>query len=96
MTVVEAREVLGSFDPTPPTCPALTPHPTFFHRPSHPNRVTVVEAREVLGSFDASLRQYAARKLIRRGVALRKGVVKGVTAREITLQVGVRCCGCEV
>ena len=35
-------------------------------------RVTLVEARELLGSFDASLREYAARKLIQGGVLLRK------------------------
>jgi len=51
-------------------------------------RVTVVEAREVLGSFDASLREYAARKLIRSGVNLRKGMVKQVTEHEVTLTDG--------
>lgn len=35
--------------------------------------VTMVEAKEVLGSFDASLREYAARMLIKHGVTLRKG-----------------------
>ncbi|EFJ46064.1 hypothetical protein VOLCADRAFT_63040, partial [Volvox carteri f. nagariensis] len=40
-------------------------------------RVTLVEARELLGSFDASLREYAARKLIRRGVVLRKASLRG-------------------
>ncbi|KAL6749899.1 pyridine nucleotide-disulfide oxidoreductase-domain-containing protein [Haematococcus lacustris] len=51
-------------------------------------RITLVEAREVLGSFDPSLREYAARKLVQRGVQLRKGVVKTVTAQEITLTDG--------
>ncbi|KAG2447458.1 hypothetical protein HYH02_007781 [Chlamydomonas schloesseri] len=51
-------------------------------------RVTLVEARELLGSFDASLREYAARKLIRRGVVLRKGVVHEVTPREVVLKDG--------
>ncbi|KXZ48051.1 hypothetical protein GPECTOR_30g146 [Gonium pectorale] len=51
-------------------------------------RVTLVEARELLGSFDASLREYAARKLIRRGVVLRKGVVHEVTAKEVVLKDG--------
>ncbi|KAG2422820.1 hypothetical protein HXX76_015764 [Chlamydomonas incerta] len=51
-------------------------------------RVTLVEARELLGSFDASLREYAARKLIRRGVVLRKGVVHELTPREVVLKDG--------
>ncbi|GLC44559.1 hypothetical protein PLESTB_000059900 [Pleodorina starrii] len=51
-------------------------------------RVTLVEARELLGSFDASLREYAARKLIRQGVVLRKGVVHEVTEREVVLKDG--------
>ncbi|GIL54148.1 hypothetical protein Vafri_9702 [Volvox africanus] len=50
-------------------------------------RVTLVEARELLGSFDASLREYAARKLIRRGVVLKKGVVHEVTERDVVLKV---------
>ncbi|KAJ9514051.1 hypothetical protein QJQ45_021142 [Haematococcus lacustris] len=54
----------------------------------HLNSITLVEAREVLGSFDPSLREYAARKLVQRGVQLRKGVVKTVTAQEITLTDG--------
>jgi len=51
-------------------------------------RVTLIEAKEVLGSFDASLREYAARKLIRRGVQLRKGIVKQMNDKEITLTDG--------
>ncbi|GLI68456.1 hypothetical protein VaNZ11_012878 [Volvox africanus] len=51
-------------------------------------RVTLVEARELLGSFDASLREYAARKLIRRGVVLKKGVVHEVTERDVVLKDG--------
>ena len=35
-------------------------------------RVTLIEAKELLGSFDASLREYAARKLTRQGIKLRK------------------------
>eukprot|EP00955_Chlamydomonas_euryale_P091392 364617-Chlamydomonas_euryale.AAC.3 len=50
-------------------------------------RVTLVEAREVLGSFDSSLREYAARKLIKLGVELRKGVVKQMDGTTIMLQV---------
>lgn len=34
--------------------------------------MTVVEAKELLGTFDGSLREYAARKLVSRGVKLRK------------------------
>ena len=52
--------------------------------------MTLIEAKELLGSFDTSLREYAARKLIKRGVILRKGVVKQVTATTIQLQVGVQ------
>ncbi|GFR52047.1 hypothetical protein Agub_g14566, partial [Astrephomene gubernaculifera] len=51
-------------------------------------RITLVEARELLGTFDASLREYAARKLMRRGVALRKGVVQELTEREVVLKDG--------
>ena len=50
-------------------------------------RVTLIEAREVLGSFDRSLREYAAQKLIQRGVELRKGAVKCMDESTITLQV---------
>lgn len=35
-------------------------------------RVTLVEAKELLGSFDGSLREYAARKLVKQGILLRK------------------------
>lgn len=48
-------------------------------------RVTLIEAKELLGSFDASLREYAARKLTRQGVKLRKGVVKRVEEGRLTL-----------
>ena len=34
-------------------------------------RITLVEANELLGSFDARLREYAARKLVRKAAALR-------------------------
>ncbi|KAG1655670.1 hypothetical protein FOA52_011798 [Chlamydomonas sp. UWO 241] len=51
-------------------------------------RVTLVEAKEVLGSFDASLREYAARKLVRMGVELRKGVVKNMDATTLNLTDG--------
>ncbi len=50
-------------------------------------RVTLIEAREVLGSFFPTLREYAARRLVQQGVQLRKGVVKSVSATELTLQV---------
>ncbi|GAX77756.1 hypothetical protein CEUSTIGMA_g5199.t1 [Chlamydomonas eustigma] len=49
-------------------------------------RVTLIEAKEVLGSFDASLREYAASKLTKRGVVLLKGVVKSVEDHKINLQ----------
>jgi hypothetical protein len=32
----------------------------------------MIEAKELLGSFDGSLREYAARKLTRQGIKLRK------------------------
>lgn len=65
------------------------PHCAYcLYCPPHTHhRLTLVEARELLGSFDPSLREYAARKLIKRGVQLRKGVVKGVGPTEITLTV---------
>jgi hypothetical protein len=37
-----------------------------------PRSVTLIEAKELLGTFDGSLREYAARKLVRQGVKLRK------------------------
>ncbi|MEW5311892.1 MAG: hypothetical protein WDW38_003569 [Sanguina aurantia] len=51
-------------------------------------RVTLVEAKELLSSFDIKLREYATRRLSRQGVQLKKGVVRNVTAKEITLQDG--------
>ena len=50
-------------------------------------RVMVVEASQLLGSFDKRLRQYAARKLIKAGVNLRRGMVKEAHAEHIVLQV---------
>lgn len=50
-------------------------------------RITLIEAREVLGSFDTRLREYAAQKLVRQGVLLRKGVVKEVKEHHIELTV---------
>ena len=40
--------------------------------PMASRRVTLIEGKELLGSFDGSLREYAARKLVRAGVVLRK------------------------
>lgn len=69
----------------PPLCipPPLAYHgvdspsriPPSTHAPYSPTpngRVTLIEAKELLGSFDASLREYAARKLTRQGIKLRK------------------------
>lgn len=53
-----------------------------------PLQITVVEAHELLGSFDARLREYAARKLVRAGVHLTRGVVKEVRHHELELQDG--------
>ncbi|GAB4820804.1 hypothetical protein N2152v2_007850 [Parachlorella kessleri] len=50
-------------------------------------RVTVIEANELLGSFDARLREYAARKLVRAGVHLMRGIVKEVREKELELKV---------
>ncbi len=47
----------------------------------------VVEASQLLGSFDKRLRQYAARKLIKAGVHLRRGMVKEAYAQHLVLQV---------
>lgn len=54
--------------------------------------MTLIEGKEILGSFDASLREYAARKLIKQGVQLRKGVVKHMDGKTIVLQVGGSIC----
>lgn len=51
-------------------------------------RVTLIEAKELLGSFDGALREYAARKLTRQGVILRKGVVKQLDEKVLTLTDG--------
>ncbi|GBF90543.1 internal alternative NAD(P)H-ubiquinone oxidoreductase, mitochondrial-like [Raphidocelis subcapitata] len=51
-------------------------------------RVTMIEAKELLGSFDGSLREYAARKLTRQGIRLRKGVVRVVEPTSLTLTDG--------
>ncbi|KAI8463743.1 MAG: hypothetical protein J3K34DRAFT_526753 [Monoraphidium minutum] len=51
-------------------------------------RVTIIEAKELLGSFDGSLREYAARKLTRQGIKLRKGVVRQVEDGKLTLTDG--------
>jgi NADH:ubiquinone reductase (non-electrogenic) len=50
--------------------------------------ITLVEARELLGTFDASLREYAAARLTRRGVQLRRGVVRRVTENGVELADG--------
>jgi NADH:ubiquinone reductase (non-electrogenic) len=48
----------------------------------------LIEANELLGSFDARLREYAARKLVKEGVHLVKGIVKQVRPGEIELTSG--------
>lgn len=61
-----------------------SPHP-LPHAP-HPKQITLIEANELLGSFDARLREYTARKLVKEGVQLVKGVVKEVRPQELELQ----------
>jgi hypothetical protein len=51
--------------------PCFTTWSFCIHHPALPS-VTVIEARELLGTFDTSLREYAARKLVSRGVRLRR------------------------
>jgi NADH:ubiquinone reductase (non-electrogenic) len=51
------------------------------------SQITIVEANELLGSFDTRLREYTARKLVKEGVQLIRGVVKQVSADMIELQV---------
>ncbi|KAI3436606.1 hypothetical protein D9Q98_006023 [Chlorella vulgaris] len=53
-------------------------------------RITIVEANELLGSFDTRLREYTARKLVKEGVQLIRGVVKQVSADMIELQDGTQ------
>jgi NADH:ubiquinone reductase (non-electrogenic) len=50
--------------------------------------ITLVEARELLGTFDVALREYAAARLTKRGVLLRRGVVKRVTEHGVELVDG--------
>ena len=52
-----------------------------------PARVVVIEASQLLGSFDRRLRQYAANKLIKSGVTLRRGMVKEAFKDHVVLQV---------
>jgi NADH:ubiquinone reductase (non-electrogenic) len=51
-------------------------------------RVVVIEASQLLGSFDRRLRQYAANKLIKSGVTLRRGMVKEAFKDHVVLQSG--------
>eukprot|EP00208_Stichococcus_sp_RCC1054_P000285 CAMPEP_0206135826 /NCGR_PEP_ID=MMETSP1473-20131121/1091_1 /ASSEMBLY_ACC=CAM_ASM_001109 /TAXON_ID=1461547 /ORGANISM="Stichococcus sp, Strain RCC1054" /LENGTH=532 /DNA_ID=CAMNT_0053527941 /DNA_START=118 /DNA_END=1716 /DNA_ORIENTATION=- len=55
---------------------------------SRDSRVVLVEAAQMLGSFDVRLRQYAAGKLIKAGVQLKKGMVKEMFAQHVVLQSG--------
>ncbi len=50
-------------------------------------RVVLVEAAQMLGNFDVRLRQYAAGKLIKAGVHLKKGMVKQMFPQHVVLQV---------
>jgi hypothetical protein len=73
VTVVEAKELLGTLEPI--ACQAALHSECNFVTYSWcyvACRVTVVEAKELLGTFDGSLREYAARKLVAQGVKLRK------------------------
>ena len=56
--------------------------------------MTLIEGKEILGSFDASLREYAARALVRSGVQLVKGVVRHMDGKTIVLQASV-CAAAE-
>lgn len=51
-------------------------------------QVTLVEASEVLGTFDEKLRNYAAKRLVKIGVKLRKAVVAEVTENAVILTDG--------
>lgn len=85
VTLIEAKELLGSFEqlhsPLHSSQQTTKTH-TYnslnkqLHTITHAS-VTLIEAKELLGSFDASLREYAARKLTRQGIKLRK-VWKGL------------------
>ena len=50
--------------------------------------VTIVEANEVLGSFDMNLRNYAAARMKKCGVRIKKGIVQEVKEREVILTDG--------
>jgi NADH dehydrogenase FAD-containing subunit len=54
--------------------------------------VVVIEASQLLGSFDRRLRQYAANKLIKSGVTLRRGMVKEAFKDHVVLQVPATPC----
>lgn len=51
-------------------------------------KITIIEALQILGPFNPELREYAARKLTKQGVIIRKGVVKEVRPSEIMLTDG--------
>ena len=72
----------------PPGCGQPLPPARLF-------RVTLIEGKEILGSFDASLREYAARALVRSGVQLLKGVVRHMDENTIVLQASVRRARCR-
>jgi NADH dehydrogenase FAD-containing subunit len=56
--------------------------------------VVVIEASQLLGSFDRRLRQYAANKLIKSGVTLRRGMVKEAFEDHVVLQVSATPAHC--
>ena len=47
--------------------------------------VTMVEANEVLGSFDMNLRNYAAGRLKKCGMRIKKSIVREVKEQEVIL-----------
>lgn len=50
--------------------------------------VTLIEAKEILSSFDDRLRHYAIKQLVKSGVRLVRGIVKGVEPEKIILDDG--------
>ncbi len=52
--------------------------------------ITLIEAKELLGSFDGAMREYAARRLTRAGVLLRRarGLTGGLCMPTVAFEAG--------
>ena len=88
VTMIEAREVLGSFDSSLRCASLLGKRLLTSNLRNFPSDQPPLLLL-IKGNINSlpSTREYAARKLIQRGVELRKGAVKCMDESTITLQV---------